>query len=96
MLTLSSGDDAAGHELMAAALAIYRRNDDGPGLECMGLNLGSIALDAGDPERALWLLEESVPLSRQLDLDRNLPRGYAADVDRDVRIVAAKPSDEWQ
>src|ERR1700745_1953899 len=57
---------------MAAALAIYRRNDDGPGLQCMGLNLGSVALDAGDPERAVSLLEESAQLGRAQDLDRNL------------------------
>jgi hypothetical protein len=57
---------------MKEALAIYVRNDDGPGHQGLHLNLGGFALDACDYERACAELEVSAGEGRRQVLDRNL------------------------
>ena len=63
----------AARRLIAEARAIYARNEDGPGLAGIAVNLGDVLRStAATRERACALLEERVALGRGQDLDRRL------------------------
>jgi hypothetical protein len=57
-------------------MRIFERNEDGPGLQLMPLNVGAFELDHGDPQRAAELLTRCDVVAREQGLGRT--RGWAS------------------